>query len=260
MSVLRRVVEYLTKSIVLTRQIPAPFDVPLYVTPAAGLKFIFKPMAAVDPPLLRCAELVRLGDVVWDVGANIGLFAFAGAARAGAKGQVIAFEPDEQLVALLHKSRTLQPSLSAPLTIVEAAVAAEDAPRKFSIAARSRASNALVEYGLSQMGGVAETIVVQAFSLDSLLSKYPAPDVLKIDVEGAEIEVLDRQHKMLGEIRPIVICEVSETASARVSGILTAAGYRLYDGDAPLQRDSMVGHASWNTVAVPQEKLDRIPS
>lgn len=261
MRLLRRLAERLTNPLVFRRWLPAPFHVPLYVTPAAGLKFLFKPMAAADPPLLRCAEtLVRAGDVVWDIGANIGLFAFAAAARAGAKGRVIAFEPDDVTANLLRRSAAIQPFSSAPVTVVNAAVAATVGERDFSIAARSRASSALSDYGLSQMGGVTETRSVQAFNLDFLLSRQPSPQVLKIDVEGAEVEVLDRQRGMLGNARPLIICEVSQGNASRITDILTSAGYRLYDGDEVLQRDRNTARAAWNTVAVPQEKLDRLPA
>ena len=49
------------------------------------------------------------------------------------------------------------------------------------------------EYGSTQMGGVEEQHVVAAFNLDWLVSKLPIPDIIKIDVEGAELEVLSNQ-------------------------------------------------------------------
>lgn len=259
---LRTFAERLTRPMVFKRKLPPPFDsVCLYVSPSAGLKFALKPMAAVDPTLLRCAaQLVRPGDTVWDIGANIGLFAASAAARAGAQGQVVAFEPDVWLVQLLQRTNEIRPSTSAPMTIVPAAVAKDIAIRAFAIAARSRAANALTQYGSSQMGGVAQQQFVPAFNLDWLLTQFPPPDLIKIDVEGAELEVVRGQNRIFEQVRPIIICEVSGKNSREITEIFNAARYQLYDGEQPITPKSAIKLAVWNTVAVPQEKSDRLPT
>jgi hypothetical protein len=82
----------------------------------------------------------------------------------------------------------MQGSTSAPVTIVAAAVASGNTLRKFQIAKRSRSSNALAGYGLSQTGGFDEEYLVPTFNLDFLLDQLPRPNVLKCDVEGRRTE------------------------------------------------------------------------
>jgi len=215
-------------------------------------------MTEIDPTLLRnVTELIRPGDVVWDIGANVGLFAFAAAARAGHNGRVIALEPDTWLVQILRKSASLQPETSAPVTIVPAAVASDLSLRQFTIASRSRASNALSGYGRTQMGGVDEIQTIVALSLDWLAEKLPPPNVVKCDVEGAEIEVFSGQSKILSDIRPVIICEVGREASERMTDILVKEHYRLYDGKKPLSPNAEISLASWNTIGIPEELLQR---
>jgi len=257
---LRRSLERLTRRLVLRRQLPGTFDnALLYVSPAAGLRFIFRPMARIDPPLLMAAyELVKTGDVVWDIGANIGLFALAAAVRSGKRGKVIAFEPDVWLAQLLRRTSAAQPTNNAPITVVPAAVASEVSLRNFAIAARSRACNALVEYSNSQMGGIEEQQLVAAFNLDWLLTRLPTPDVIKIDVEGAECEVLRNQSRMLNQVRPVIICEVGSQSSDEITRLLTCAAYRLFDGRKPLKKQYIIDHATWSTIAIPDEKIHRL--
>jgi FkbM family methyltransferase len=177
MSLARSLIERSTRSWAYRRRLPAEFgSAPIVVSPSAGLKYLFKPMSQIDPSLLRNVnELVRPSDVVWDIGANVGLFTFSAAVRAQASGHVVAFEPDLWLVSLLRRSQTLQPASSAPMTIVPVAVASHVALRKFQIAARSRAMNSLSGYGLSQTGGTLEEQTVPAFDLDWLLASLPPP-------------------------------------------------------------------------------------
>jgi FkbM family methyltransferase len=248
-----------TRRWVYARRLPTDFgSAPIYVTPSAGLKFLLKPMSKTDPILFRnVIELVRPGDVVWDIGANIGLFAFAAAARAGQNGQVIAFEPDVWLVQILRRSASVQPEISSPVRIVPAAVASENGLRQFKIASRSRAANALAGYGYTQMGGVYQEDTIVALSLDWLTQKLAPPNVVKCDVEGAEAEVFLDRSKILREIRPLIICEVGRETSERMTSILVKERYRLYDGDRPLSQDSEVAKASWNTIGIPNELRHR---
>jgi FkbM family methyltransferase len=253
----RALVERVTRKWVFPRRLPAEFGAhQMLVTPAAGLKFLFKPMAQTDPHLFRnVRDVVRPGDVVWDIGANIGLFAFAAAAIAGPTGQVFAFEPDTWLVEVLRRSSRIQPETSAPTTIVPAAVASAVALRTFAIASRARASNAIVGYGHSQMGSVAEEQTIISLSLDWLATRLPRPNVIKCDVEGAELEVFSDQPVLLKEIRPVIICEVCEKTRKPLSHLLKEAGYRFFDSERSLQGATELDLAPWNVIAIPEEKV-----
>jgi FkbM family methyltransferase len=211
-------------------------------------------MRSIDPELLGLAkEVVRAGDVVWDVGANLGLFAVASASLAGARGRVVACEPDEWLITLLRQSVQDQDSGTAPITIVPAAIARELGVRTFCIAKRARATNFLAGYGSSQTGGVSEERCVIAVPLDWLSERLPPPDVLKIDVEGAELEVLQGATQLLTAKRPIVLCEVSEDASPEVSALLEAHDYIVYDGSRPSSERVPLRRAPWSTLGFPRE-------
>lgn len=252
--------ERLTGFLVVPRRLPPPFEpARILVTPSARLAYAFKPFWRSEPHLLDCARtLVRSGDVVWDVGANIGLFSFAAAALAGPQGQLFAFEPDLQMAGLLRRSAGMQSDALAKTTVISVAIGRAVALRKFFIARRARASNALAEYGSSQTGGVRTSEFVPTFPLDWLLTCLPPPDVLKIDVEGAEAEVLLNQHEMLAKVRPVIICEVAVTNSEALRRLFMAHSYVLYDGDRPLHGAEPVSTPGWNTVAVPQEKIELI--
>jgi FkbM family methyltransferase len=208
-------------------------------------------MEFVDPALCRLAtEFVHPGHVVWDIGANVGLFSFAAAHLAGAAGKVFAFDADTWLVQLLRQSASIQTSTSAPVQIIPAAVGASCDLRTFNIAVRSRASNALQGYGQSQTGGIAEQQAVVCVSLDWLAERLPAPNVIKIDVEAAELEVLSGGINLLRSEGPIVICEVCSETSREVSNLLKGIGYKLYDGDAAPSARRELDSAPWNTVAI----------
>ena len=211
-------------------------------------------MSAIDPVLLNiAAQIVRLGDVVWDIGANVGLFSFAAAAMAGPRGKVFSFEPDAWLVQLLRNSARDQTASIAPVTVIPVAVASDISLRTFLIARRSRAANALLGYGSKQADAVDEQQTVPAYSVDWLLERLPAPNVLKIDVEGAEVEVLAQQKELFTAARPLIFCEVSAENSPEITRILKAADYRLYD--ARLTGYRATDTATWNTLAVPADKL-----
>jgi FkbM family methyltransferase len=226
------------------------------------LKYLFKSSDLLDPELLRVAmRLVNKGDVVWDIGTNVGLFSVAAAAAAGPTGRVISVEADIDAVALLNRTCQLRSVGHAEMTVLPVAVGSANGFVKFAIALRARASNAIQGYGSTQMGGVSEIRTLPCITLDTLVDHFPAPHVLKIDVEGAELEVLRGATRLLSEVRPVIYCEVASKAREDVSALFREYRYRLWDGASFDGR--FVGELSQavnNTIAFPEEKVGRGPS
>jgi FkbM family methyltransferase len=250
--VLRKFLENATRTTVFRRSLPADLGgAPLYTSGSAGLRYLLRSMESVDPVLCSLAqEFVEPGHVVWDVGANVGLFAFAAAHLAGESGQVCAFDADIWLVQLLRRSALIQPSTSAPVRVIPAAIANACDLRTFNIASRSRASNFLQGYGHTQTGGIAEQQTVVSLSIDWLAERLSLPDVIKIDVEGAELEVIRGGLGLLTSKKPVVLCEVGANSSREITECFKSIGYRLYDGERPLAERRELTEAPWSTIAI----------
>ena len=256
MGFLRPLLERASRGRVLRRRLPPELGAqPLYVTPDAALSFWLPGVARTDPLLLRLAgELVAPGATVWDVGANVGLFAFAAAFLAGRSGEVVAVEPDDWLAGLLRRSAAEQLPDRAPVHVLAAAVSDRTGVAELCIARRGRAASYLAEVqGSSQAGGTREARPVRTVTLDGLLDSFRPPVLVKIDVEGAEVRCLDGAGRLLGEVRPVLVCEVAGGNAGPVAEILGRHRYSILDAAAaPAARQPLTG-APWNTLAVPAE-------
>lgn len=245
------IAERLSRRVVIRRRLPEAFGRDeIYVSPGAMLKLWRPDLGAVDPDLFSwAASFVHPQDVVWDIGANVGLFAFAAAHRAGAAGHVLAVEADIWLAGLLRRSARQLSQDSARVEVLPAAVSESVSVARFNIAARGRAANFLEGVGgSSQSGGVREVQSVVAVTLDWLLDYFPAPNLIKIDVEGAEHLVLSGGQRLLSLFQPLILCEVRASTAPSVTGLLQEHGYKLYD----LNRDCQpVQAAVFNTLARP---------
>ncbi len=249
---MRRAIELLSRGVVIKRRLPASYGgSPLFVTPECGLRYWVN--ATGDQGLLRnAAELIRPGAVVWDVGANQGVFTFAASGLAGPSGAVYAFEPDTFLVALLRRSSKLNRE-GAPVEVVPCAASDALAFARFRIAARARAANSLEDVvGSSQMGGVRETQTVMTVPLDWCLDQgFRPPHVLKIDAEGAELHILRGATKLISTVRPAILIETTTANVSGVTKVLLDAGYTLLDSDAAANRRTPLPAVTWNTLALP---------
>lgn len=247
---LRSALERATHRFVVRRRLPPPFSVArIYVSTEGGLRYLARGMAQADPALLRLAsEVVRPGSTVWDIGANVGLFSFAAAVAAGPSGRVLAVEPDLLMAGLLRRSAAVNEG-HAPVEVVPVAVADQLSVARFHVARRNRSANHLDGYGSSQTGGVRSTDLVLTVTLDWLADQFPAPDVIKIDVEDAEVAVLAGGARVLGK-SPAVICEVSARNAAAVGDLLVSRGYAIYDGDRPERERVPMTTAPFNTLAL----------
>jgi FkbM family methyltransferase len=258
--VLRTVLENASRRLIFRRRLPDPFAAArIYASTEGGLRYLRPRAAGIDPALLGlAAELIRPGDTVWDIGANLGLFTFAAAAAAGPAGQVLAVEPDAHLVTLLRRSAAANPGM-ASVSVLGTAVADQVGVARFHVARRNRSTSYLDGFGTSQAGGSREVHTVPTVTLDWLGQRFPAPGVIKIDVEEAEVLVLRGAEEVLRQ-GATVICEVAGTNAAAVRDLLRPHGYELYDGDLESARRMPVSAALPNTLAVHPARQPTTPA
>lgn len=178
----------------------------------------------------RLAEVIRPGDTVWEVGGHIGFVAQHLSRCAGDAGRVIVFEPGKNNLPYLRANT----SALANLTIVEKAVAAQPGAARFFEDNITGQNNSLLDdYGgarsTAKTHGIAlqkNAYDVEIITLDGYLRTADrAPDVIKIDIEGGELNALLGATETLGKIRCLMV-EVTER-HAEVDGQLRAAGFKL---------------------------------
>jgi FkbM family methyltransferase len=158
---------------------------------------------------------LKPGDCFFDVGAHVGLYSLIVSRVVGMRGCVVAFEPDPRNVQLLRK-HVVRNGLSN-VSIAQAAVWCSDGEVLFlrggsSPTGKSSRRGAVIESGAGTESG--ETISIQAVSLDSYAADGYSPSLVKVDVEGAECEVLKGAERLLAKVRPALICEVHHEAAA----------------------------------------------
>jgi FkbM family methyltransferase len=251
---IRTIAERLSRGIVLKRRLPADVGgMALMVSPDASLRYWKFGLQHADPMLLNAAKfLVRPADVVWDVGANVGMFSFASAGLAGAEGKVLAIEPDPWLSQLLRESSRLRENAGHSVEILSVALSEHTGLADLNIANRGRAANFLSGVRPSnQTGGVRDCVKVVCLTLDWLLENFQRPSVVKIDVEGAEAAVLRGARKLLRDVRPKFLCEVAEDNRDAVTSIFLAAGYQLFDAEKPSRGSTPLARCAFNTIALP---------
>lgn len=180
-------------------------------------------------------RLIRSGDTVFDVGANIGLYVRF-MVRFGAQ-RVIAFEPSSDNKILLDSNIKLG-NCQERTSVFAVALADYDGIDQFqcddvssatgtlNVVAQGRASQARRQYGLSPR---AESVTVGR--LDTMIESgaVPVPDVIKIDVEGAEERVLLGAVRTLETHRPRLVVELHGAEVARaVVRLLLHLGYSVF--------------------------------
>jgi FkbM family methyltransferase len=162
-------------------------------------------------------DRLRPGSVFYDVGAGFGFYSSLGA-RLGAR--TFAFEPDEENAkAVLHHAKLN--SLAPQIEVVPSAVLAASGITYFERALQDRGhGNGLVSESSTS------TTTVNSTSLDDFVVRHPLPHLIKIDVEGAESEVLKGAEGLFGRCRPTVICEAHDASNSLfVSSWLERKGY-----------------------------------
>lgn len=149
------------------------------------------------------------GAVVYDIGAHAGSIALGVARLVGSSGAVVAFEADPANAESLRENISRN-GLTASLHVVHTAVwsgGATDIPFRRGGARRSHGG--VETNSLHPVLGTGDLINVPAISLDDFIAGGgPAPQLVKIDVEGGEYEVLQGGSDLFTRQRPLLIAEV----------------------------------------------------
>jgi FkbM family methyltransferase len=192
-------------------------------------------------------EYLRPGFIFFDIGSNFGLHAIPAAKWVTPKGQVHAFEPVSRHLLLLQRHKRLN-HFGGELKIVAAAVSNEEADLvQFEVPIDTVAVEAGIK--LSDSSGAVERLKVRNIRLDDYCDQLQIhPHVIKIDVEGAEFEVLKGAAEMLREHTPILIIEIHDFAlpafDATADLIKNFLGVRGYSNVEVLQAVS--GSKAWH--------------
>jgi FkbM family methyltransferase len=155
---------------------------------------------------------LRRGMTFIDVGANDGLYTLFAAARVGRRGRVVAIEPSSRERRILE--RNVKRNRLRNVTVVPVAVADRAGEATLQIAPTLHGGhNTLGAFAYQGVEAIDwEQVPVE--TLDGLAERLGVSkvDAIKIDVEGAEVKVLDGAHKLLSACRPLLLIEANDEA------------------------------------------------
>jgi FkbM family methyltransferase len=177
---------------------------------------------------------------VWDVGAHIGFHSFAMARRIGANGRVVAFEPNPGAAERFHLHLEHNPEIAGRIELKRCALSNVDGEQPFRFMPN-------VDHWLSACSYVdkgsppgdrmsqdaydrLESTIVTSAKADTLLEQESVlpPSLMKLDVEGAEGEVLEGAQLLLAKVRPVIVMEVHNIVCMfRVQTLLHEHHYNL---------------------------------
>lgn len=179
------------------------------------------------------------GKTVYDIGANCGQMALFFSRQVGATGRVVSFEPVPSNVATLRQNLAMNDCQN--VTVIEAAVAADSEPRTFCFD-EAHHTMGTIQGSMVKLDQWDTTFEVQCVTLDGLLEsgKIPPPQVMKIDVEGAGMEVIQGALNLIREHRPGIYFELhaadQEAPELKALHLLREEfGYEIRDLNGTLQ-------------------------
>lgn len=142
------------------------------------------------------SKMLLPGQTFYDIGANAGFFTLLGAKCVGLSGRVIAVEPLPRNIEVLEKHLSLNGISN--VGVVGKAISDFVGTARFSVEGHSTSK-------ISAEGHA----TVQVTTLDALVEELGSPpDIVKVDIEGAEIGLLRGAKKVMEESRPVIFLAV----------------------------------------------------
>ena len=175
-----------------------------------------------DLPEITALRKTRLlpGARVFDIGAHQGIVALMLAREVGASGLVVAVEPNPHNASVAEENRKLNGV--AQVDIVQAAVSDQQGSVVF---------NAGLNGQLDDGSGAGGQLSVESVTIDSLADRFGLPDVVFMDVEGAEYDVLLGAQETIRRCRPKLLIELhhfdGNVAAHPVPDLLAGWSYQI---------------------------------
>ncbi|WP_428326234.1 FkbM family methyltransferase [Nitrosopumilus sp.] len=175
---------------------------------------------------------IKPGDVVLDVGANIGYYTLLFAKLVGPQGHVFAFEPEPKNFELLTKNVNVNGYKN--VTLIQKAVSNNNEIKNFYLT-----NTNTISHRLSKPHNECKSIKIETISLDDFIDKHDIVNFIKIDIHGSEgnaikgmLSILKKNEtiKLLQEWWPDAIKEYDMDPEEHLR-ILNELGFSLYEVD-----------------------------
>jgi FkbM family methyltransferase len=168
-------------------------------------------------------KYIKRGMTVFDIGAHIGYFTLLMAHLVGPDGLVFAFEPNPITYAQLKSNIAINPHLNdGRIEILRTALGEDKSVQSFFCPVSG--SEGLAGLKDTKRALINEVIEVQVDTLDNFAVTHNVKkiDFVKMDIEGAEYDVLKGSEKVLNELHPIILFEACELNTKPY-------GYRVFE-------------------------------
>jgi FkbM family methyltransferase len=207
---------------------------------------------ALEPDSERAIRTVlQSGMTFYDIGANFGWLSLIAARLVGPGGRVVSFEPLDANVRIVQHN--IRANNFKNMTVLPIALGCTDGLARFLLS--SQPSWGMLAATGKEPGALVGETTVAVKRLDSAVREYRllAPQVIKIDVEGAEVDVLLGAAETIATFRPLMFIELHDT-NATVADILAQYDYHAcLPGSAASVRDAP---GNVHIFAIPRERAD----
>jgi len=208
------------------------------------------------------SQVIRPGMIFVDAGANMGLYTLFVARKIGAHGTVVAIEPSTRECERLLRNVAINSLSNVHLLRNAVSDACSDVDLLIADDEWS-GHNTLGAFAYDTPLAIKER--VRACRLDDIVSRegLSRVDIIKLDIEGAELRALKGASKILERFRPLLLLELADRAlrhqggsSSQIWDFCRQKGYRIFAFDQttglPVLAQQKPYYDSENVVAVPE--------
>jgi FkbM family methyltransferase len=212
------------------------------------------------------SRLLGPGMVVLDGGANEGVYSLYAARLVGRQGAVLAVEPSTREFRRLRAN--IEMNRLDNVKTFKVALGSQAGEALLAVAASNHAGMNAIERQSSDQPAAAWTESHEAVpveTIDAIVDRCRLQrlDVVKLDVEGSEVDAMDGAHAAIARFQPKILLEAEEARLASqgrtkedLLRVLTAIGYELwvFDADsAQLRRAELPAEPEGNAIAAPRD-------